>query len=93
MTKNPENSDSADPSQKWLSTAEAAQACGITNRTLYRIVDQGLLPAYRMGRVIRVKVADVEAFIEAQRIQPGELSHLYPDAPSGRHGLTEDESR
>lgn len=67
------------PSVEWLSTADAAKALGITPRTLYRFIDQGELPAYRFGRVIRVKQADVDAFIEGARIQPGSLEHLYPD--------------
>jgi excisionase family DNA binding protein len=58
---------------RWLSTAESARRLGITPRTLYR------LPAYRLGRVIRLKEAEVEAFIEACRIEPGTLEHLYPD--------------
>ena len=66
-------------SVEWLSTADAAKALGITPRTLYRFIDQGELPAYRFGRVIRVKQADVDAFIEGARIQPGSLEHLYPD--------------
>lgn len=64
---------------EWMSTADAAKALGITPRTLYRFIDQGDLPAFRFGRVIRLKASDVEAFIEANRVQPGELKHLYPD--------------
>ena len=66
----------------WLSTADAAKALGITPRTLYRFIDKGDLPAYRFGRVIRVKRVDVEAFIEASRIEPGTLDHLSPDTSS-----------
>ncbi|MFP5320704.1 MAG: helix-turn-helix domain-containing protein [Acidimicrobiia bacterium] len=69
-------------SVEWLSTADAAKALGITPRTLYRFIDAGDLPAYRFGRVIRVKQADVDAFIEGARIQPGSLEHLYPDSGS-----------
>ncbi len=65
---------------EWLSTADAAKALGITPRTLYRFIDQGELAAYRFGRVIRVKQTDVDAFIEASRIEPGTLEHLYPDS-------------
>jgi len=68
------------PTVEWLSTADAAKALGITPRTLYRFIDHGDLPAYRFGRVIRVKAADVDAFIEGARIQPGTLEHLYPDS-------------
>jgi excisionase family DNA binding protein len=64
---------------EWLSTQEAAARLGITTRTLYRFIDQGDLPAYRMGRVIRLQAADVDAFIEASRIRPGTLEHLYPE--------------
>ena len=64
---------------EWLSTQEAARRLGITTRTLYRFVDQGDLPAYRMGRVIRLQASDVHAFIEGSRIEPGTLEHLYPD--------------
>lgn len=68
----------------WLSTAEAAQRLGITSRTLYRFIDEGQLPAYRFGRVIRLKESEVDQFIEACRIQPGTLEHLYPETVGGR---------
>lgn len=64
---------------RWLSTAEASDRLGVTLRTLYRLVDEGRLPAYKIGRVIRVKEEDVDAFIESVRIQPGTLGHLYPE--------------
>lgn len=64
----------------WLSTQDAAKRLGITPRTLYRFIDQGELPAYRLGRVIRLKQADVDQFIEASRIEPGSLEHLYPES-------------
>jgi excisionase family DNA binding protein len=64
---------------EWLSTQAAARRLGVTARTLYRFIDRGELPAYRMGRVIRLQASDVEAFIQASRIEPGTLEHLYPD--------------
>ena len=64
---------------RWLSTAEAAKYLGITPRTLYRFIDQGEIPAFRFGRVIRLKQDDVDQFIEASQIQPGTLEHLYPE--------------
>jgi excisionase family DNA binding protein len=63
----------------WLSTAEAAKRLGITPRTLYRFIDQGDIPAYRFGRVIRLKADEVDAFIESCMIAPGTLEHLYPE--------------
>ena len=64
---------------EWLSTQDAARRLGITPRTLYRFIDLGDLPAYRLGRVIRLKADDVERFIDSSRIEPGTLEHLYPD--------------
>lgn len=55
---------------EWLSTRKAAKLIGITDHTLYRYVDQGKLPAFRIGRVIRYRRSDVEAFITRSRIHP-----------------------
>jgi excisionase family DNA binding protein len=66
----------------WLSTAEAARRLGIGARTLYRLIDEGQIPAYKFGRVIRLQEREVDAFIEGARIQPGTLDHLYPDSKS-----------
>jgi excisionase family DNA binding protein len=63
----------------WLSTAAAARHLGITPRTLYRLIDEGEIAAYKFGRVIRLQEGDVNAFIERSRIAPGSLEHLYPD--------------
>lgn len=57
----------------WLNTAETARRLGVTARTLYRFIDEGQLPAYRMGRVIRLKASEVDEFIESCRIEPGTL--------------------
>ena len=64
---------------QWLSTRTASERLGVTLRTLYRFIDEGQLPAYKFGRVIRIKETDVEGFIEAARISPGSLEHLYPE--------------
>lgn len=68
----------ADPI-RWMSTRETSDRLGVTLRTLYRFIDEGQIAAYKLGRVIRLKESDVEAFIEASRITPGALEHLYPD--------------
>jgi excisionase family DNA binding protein len=69
-------------SSQWLSTKEAAERLGITSRTLYRLIDEGKIDAYQMGRVFRVMAKDVESFLEASKIKPGTLAHLYPE-PAG----------
>ena len=58
---------------EWLNTNETARRLGITARTLYRFIDDGKIPAYRFGRVIRLKESEVAEFIERSRIVPGTL--------------------
>ena len=67
---------------EWLSTREAARQLGITTRTLYRLIDGGQIPAYKFGRVIRLQQQEVDEFVQAARIEPGELEHLYADSPA-----------
>jgi excisionase family DNA binding protein len=79
----------AEPIQ-WMNTKDASARLGVTLRSLYRFIDEGSLPAYRFGRVIRLKAEDVDRFIEQCRIVPGSLEHLYPElkppAGGGRAG-------
>jgi len=74
---------------QWLGTKEAAERMGITPRTLYKLANEGKLPMYRMGRVFRLKQDDVDAFIETTRVEPGSLSHLYPDGGTSVAGRPE----
>lgn len=67
---------------RWMSTAGAARRLGVTVRTLYRLINEAELPAYKFGRVIRLKQDEVDTFIQASRIAPGSLEHLYPESKS-----------
>ncbi len=69
---------------QWLSTRDASARLGVTLRSLYRFIDAGQLAAYKFGRVIRLKEADVDRFIEACRIAPGDLEHLVPSTRAPR---------
>ena len=65
---------------RWLSTNDAASRLGVSLRTLYKFIDEGQLPAYKFGRVIRLQEQEVDTFIASARIEPGTLEHLYPEA-------------
>ena len=71
-----EESTTSNMGVKWMSSNEAAERLGVTTATLYRYIDEGRLPAYRMGRVIRLKESELEDFERTCRIEPGSLSHL-----------------
>lgn len=62
-----------------MSTPDVAEYLGINTRTVYRLIDEGELVAYKFGRVIRMQETDVVAFIEKSKIAPGSLDHLYPE--------------
>ena len=61
---------------EWISSAKAAEHIGVALTTLYRLVDDGKIPAYRPGRSLRFRVSDLDAFLEETKVKPGELSHL-----------------
>ncbi|MGH9017341.1 MAG: helix-turn-helix domain-containing protein [Acidimicrobiales bacterium] len=69
---------------RWMSTKEAAEHLGVTLRSLYRFIDEGMVTAYKFGRVIRLQQGDVDRFIESSRIAPGSLEHLYPELKGPR---------
>jgi excisionase family DNA binding protein len=55
----------------WMTTAQAARRLGMSRARLYRVIDSGGVPAYKIGRLIRLQVADVEAY---RRQHGGSLS-------------------
>ncbi len=50
-------------SPEWLKPIDAARRLQIPTRELYRLIDRGEVPAYKFGRVIRVRAADVEEYL------------------------------
>lgn len=74
----------------WVSTKDATRILGITLPTLYRLIDAGQLPAYKFGRVIRLRRPEIDAFIQASRIPPGTLKHLYSRPPEAGSEHTDD---
>ena len=77
-----------DVSPCWLSTAAVARRLGVTSRTVYRLINDGELIAHRFGRVIRVRVQDLDAFVVDARIAPGGLDHLVSKVTKERAGAS-----
>ena len=48
------------PSYRWLSAARAAGQLGLTLRELYRLIDTGRLPAYRIAGELKLMAEDVD---------------------------------
>ena len=49
-----------------LNVPEAAEAIGVGIRTLQKLIYAGKLPVVREGRSVRVRIADLEAYLEAK---------------------------
>lgn len=76
----PRTSTSAAPCvvERLLTYKQAGQLLGVTDRTVWTLVNAGELPAVRFGRSVRIDPADLRAFIEnAKRHRPPEP----PEAP------------
>lgn len=63
---------------RWMGVPETAAYLGVIQRTVYRLINTEKIPAYKIGRVIRLKREDVDAWLESRRVHPGDLDHLYP---------------
>ena len=80
------NDDGQNGPPAWLSVQGAAAELEVTTRTIYRFINDGKLAAYRIGRVYRIRRSDLEDFLHAAALQPGDLSHLVYDSRSGSDG-------
>ena len=67
----------------WLGAPALAKELGVTLRTVYRILDSGDIPSYKIRRVIRIRRVDVVEYLERVKVRPGELAHLYPPGENG----------
>jgi excisionase family DNA binding protein len=50
------------PNYRWISSVRAAERLGVSIRDLYRLIDRGDLPAYRIAGEIRLLAREVDDF-------------------------------
>ena len=55
--------------EEFLSPKELSRLLKVSKPWPYIIVKRGLLPYYKIGKVIRFKWSDIEAFLERSRMQ------------------------
>jgi excisionase family DNA binding protein len=55
----------------WMRTREVADLLGLTPAAVADLVDDGILPGYRFGTVVRCRRRDVETFVDANGITSG----------------------
>ncbi len=54
----------------FLSVSEVAFILGVSTRQVHRWIERGLLPAVRVGRLVRIREEDLNAFIQRHRTVP-----------------------
>ncbi|GEK86810.1 helix-turn-helix domain-containing protein [Microbacterium aerolatum] len=47
--------------------ASAARAAGVSSRTIRRLIADGELPTVRVGLLVRIRLADLQSYIDAHR--------------------------
>src|ERR1700758_873330 len=70
--------NSAEPEESFLTVAEVAEMLKLNQQTVRNWIDQGSLPALRVGRRVRIKRSDFERIIEQ--------SYSGGQRPAGRDG-------
>lgn len=64
-----------------LTVAEVADLFRVSSMTVYRLIRNGELPAVRVGRSYRVREDDLQAYLQAQVVDPEDMD--LPDASDG----------
>jgi excisionase family DNA binding protein len=67
--------------ESYLTVAEVAQLLKLNQQTVRNWIDQGSLPALRVGRRVRIKRSDLERVL-ADGYSPGAASGSRPSGPS-----------
>jgi excisionase family DNA binding protein len=55
-----------------LTVAEVASALRVSTMTVYRLVNNGSLAAFRIGKNYRIKRADLDAYLQAGVVRADE---------------------
>lgn len=57
------------PPREFYTVQELAQMLRVTEMTIYRMARRGQLPYYTIGRSMRFRASEVEAFLQAAKGQ------------------------
>src|SRR5436309_4531607 len=60
--------------EKLLTPEQVAERLQVTERTVYGWLRRGRLPALKLGRLWRIRPADLEAFLESARTKAHNIS-------------------
>lgn len=49
--------------ERWVSVQTVAAHLGVANDSVYRWIDEGGLPAHRVGRLLRFKLSEIDRWV------------------------------
>jgi excisionase family DNA binding protein len=55
------------PAPRYLKAVDIAQRFGVTRKTVFAWVAQGIVPYYKVGRLVFFAPADIESMLERNR--------------------------
>lgn len=58
-----------------MTFGQAGRYVGVSRVLLRRLIDEDEIPAVRDGRTYRIAQADLDAYIERHRMQPGSIPY------------------
>ena len=67
--------------EKLLKANEVAQALGISKSFAYQLIRQGEIPSLRMGKAVRIRPSDLEAYV-AKNIVGSKILPIFPRSAS-----------
>lgn len=56
---------------RYLTVAEVAQDMRVSTMTVYRLIKSGELAAVRVGKSYRIRVADLDEFLDSRYVDTG----------------------
>jgi excisionase family DNA binding protein len=72
----------SEPEETYLTVAEVAETLKLNQQTVRNWIDQGTLPALRVGRRVRIKRSDFQRILE-QSYNAGQAAPSRQAGPSG----------
>ena len=81
MTHIPYTKASITEPAEFLGPTEAATYLRIGRKTVYHWIHQGYFPHHRMGKLIKIRVSDLRAFLEKTRRADGLQPHRSLSVP------------
>lgn len=55
--------------KKWLSVDETCEYLGVKRDTIYRWIDKRGLPSYRIGRLLKFRMEELDEWVKQGRIE------------------------